>query len=843
MSGRIASKVTRGVSAPLLDPAHRIPLQSLLSRVYGKPVELHLTQVSSPSHNAELLADHTRQFLTNRINTARRGVMDATKKAVLPTERAVTAMRQAKQLAPSVVPGAAITKSSAWGRHRVGSNTILRDLKLSQVSSVYVETGGRLSKRMTANRSARKSARRGLDSKSAGFLLRGWKKVHHHSAQSAGKRRVGSFNVRVDLGHTTFRHPGPGNGWANLKLLNALESFSPEVSNSATTQSSTNMPTLQVVDFNIVCATLGGFITVFGLVSYLMKEKFYLGEALISTLAGVVFSPHATNLIRPLRYANDNEIDLEIITLYFTRLVLGVQLVLAGVQLPSKYLQKEWKSLSLLLGPGMCLMWISTSLLVWALVPDINILVALAVGASVTPTDPVLSNSIVKGKFADKNVPPPLQKIIIAESGSNDGLGYPFLFLPLYLFKYTSIYGIGLAGGGGKAIGLWFYETWAYTILLSVAYGALVGWLAKELLHWAEERKYVDRESFLVFAITLAGNAFTWDDWFRLETEDDSLQPTVDMLLNVSIFIWFGAVCPWHSFVSNDVIPIYRLIPLGILVLLLRRLPMVLAFHKKIPQIEQFRHALFVGFFGKLIWHKHLAYYTLTGTLGPIGVSAIFYLYITREFLRGIEVEGAAAGEVAKFGEIMNVVIWFLAVCSILVHGLSIPLGKVGFYLPRTISIALSSGQVSRSHSQARDDRIPALNEQSDAAPNREGHEDTDTSFWITRTVLSVWKQLTSAIRRVQGVPDDSNKHPVSDSVSGGKLVISDPLNARPIGHAIGNTVRSNDPELGDVDGSKVRSESPSASWMQSAGVSGSATPIGTGTWQRSIRFPDESTI
>lgn len=39
------------------------------------------------------------------------------------------------------------------------------------------------------------------------------------------------------------------------------------------------MPTLEVNNFNIVCATLGGFITLFGLVSYLMKEKFYLSEA------------------------------------------------------------------------------------------------------------------------------------------------------------------------------------------------------------------------------------------------------------------------------------------------------------------------------------------------------------------------------------------------------------------------------------------------------------------------------------------------------------------------------------------------------------------------------------
>ena len=39
------------------------------------------------------------------------------------------------------------------------------------------------------------------------------------------------------------------------------------------------MPTLAITNFNIVCATLGGFITLFGLVSYLFKEKFYLSEA------------------------------------------------------------------------------------------------------------------------------------------------------------------------------------------------------------------------------------------------------------------------------------------------------------------------------------------------------------------------------------------------------------------------------------------------------------------------------------------------------------------------------------------------------------------------------------
>lgn len=291
------------------------------------------------------------------------------------------------------------------------------------------------------------------------------------------------------------------------------------------------MPTLATSNFNIVSATLGGFVTLFGLVSYLLKERYYMGEAckisqnlclqsyfplmraVISMLIGVLVSPHAANFIRPLDYALGSELSLNAITLDFSRLVLGVQLVIAGVQLPSKYLKSERKSLSLLLGPGMTLMWVCTSLLVWAMVPHLSFLHALAIGACVTPTDPVLSNSIVKGKFADKNVPKDLQRIIIGESGANDGLGYPFLFFALYLMKYVGSDGAGQPGGARLAMGYWFGESWGYTIILGAAYGAIAGWIAKELLHWAEGRGWVDRESFLVFAIALAVSFCRYPCW------------------------------------------------------------------------------------------------------------------------------------------------------------------------------------------------------------------------------------------------------------------------------------------------------------------------------------------
>ena len=87
-------------------------------------------------------------------------------------------------------------------------------------------------------------------------------------------------------------------------------------------------------------------------------------------------------------------------------------------------------------------------------------------------------------------------------------------------------------------------------------------------------------------------------DWFRLETVDDSLQPTIDMILNLSVFMWLGAVCPWPMFLDNSVISIYRLLALGVLVLLFRRLPIIFITHRYIHQIEGIRHAAFVGFFG-----------------------------------------------------------------------------------------------------------------------------------------------------------------------------------------------------------------------------------------------------
>ena len=75
--------------------------------------------------------------------------------------------------------------------------------------------------------------------------------------------------------------------------------------------------------------------------------------------------------------------------------------------------------------------------------------------------------------------------------------------------------------------------------------------------------------------------------------------------------------------------------------------------HKLIHQIGEKRQGIFVGFFG------------------PIGVSAIFYLYITLEFLEGITVDGVQRRDAEELGEVITVVVWFLAICSIVSQWIS----------------------------------------------------------------------------------------------------------------------------------------------------------------------------
>ena len=46
-------------------------------------------------------------------------------------------------------------------------------------------------------------------------------------------------------------------------------------------------------------------------------------------------------------------------------------------------------------------------------------------------------------------------------------------------------------------------------------------------------------------------------------------------------------------------------------------------------------------------------------------MSAIFYLYISIEFLETIKVDGVVREDAEKLSEAILVIVWFLAICSI----------------------------------------------------------------------------------------------------------------------------------------------------------------------------------
>jgi sodium/hydrogen antiporter len=158
----------------------------------------------------------------------------------------------------------------------------------------------------------------------------------------------------------------------------------------------------------------------------------------------------------------------------------------------------EKKSLLLLLGPGMSLTWVCTGLVIWNFFP-VDFPQAMVIAGCLAPTDPIVCNNIISGKFAETNIPQDLQHLLLAESSTNDGLGYPFLYAALYYIRYLQ-HDTQFATAAQE----WIGKVCLWTIILSIVYGALAGYLARITLEYASKQGFVDRESFIFMPVALA---------------------------------------------------------------------------------------------------------------------------------------------------------------------------------------------------------------------------------------------------------------------------------------------------------------------------------------------------
>ena len=119
--------------------------------------------------------------------------------------------------------------------------------------------------------------------------------------------------------------------------------------------------------------------------------------------------------------------------------------------------------------------------------------------------------------------------------------------------------------------------------------------------------------------------------------------------------MYIGAVMPWDEFHQPDLtgITYARLMGLGFMILLFRRIPAILAFYKLMPAVcANYKEALFMGYFG------------------TIGAGAVFYVEHAHHLLPHL---GDGDAEETDLVRAMRPVVYWLVLFSIVVHGLSIP--------------------------------------------------------------------------------------------------------------------------------------------------------------------------
>ncbi|MBW3638780.1 MAG: cation:proton antiporter [Actinobacteria bacterium] len=383
----------------------------------------------------------------------------------------------------------------------------------------------------------------------------------------------------------------------------------------------------------------GGLALVLALFSYQVRRLPVTGPLLALGL-GVLAGPEVLAVLTvPERL-------LEPLLLEAARLMLAISLIGVALRFPVTSLRPVLRPVVLLVAVVMPLAAVVTGALAVALV-GLPLSLALLLGASLSPTDPVLASDVVSGMPAEEELPETMRQVLTEESGANDGLA-----LPLVLIALAPILGETLAGEAQAAL----YEV-VVAVVLSIAIGAATaGTLRAVDARWSVERpsemvltmvmavavlgacQVVGANGVLgVFVAGLAYNAAIG----KMEREEqEALDEVANRYLVLPFFLLVGVALPWEQWgrIGGDVVLF------AVAVVVLRRLPVVVALAR--PLGLRLRDALFVGWFG------------------PLGASSVFYLAFSLE-------EGATDPRVFALG--MAVV-----ALSTVVHGVSaIPLRKL----------------------------------------------------------------------------------------------------------------------------------------------------------------------
>jgi len=362
-----------------------------------------------------------------------------------------------------------------------------------------------------------------------------------------------------------------------------------------------------LTDLNVVLAIVGGLVLLIGLLSAPIKRSL-LSAPLIALTVGVLVGPAGFGLLDLAAWGKQESI-LE----QAARLTVAISLMAIALRLPTGYPFKSWRSLAIMLGPVMTLMWLASGLLAYFIL-GLPFWLAMLIGAVVTPTDPVVSSTIVTGNMAEEKLPARLRNLLSGESGANDGLAYPFVFLCILMLERPP----------SEALVHWLTLTLLWEVLAAVVIGAMLGYAAGWLLQLAKNREVIEQPSFLAYTIALsllvlgtakllgtdgilavfaAGIALNMAVDTETENEEERMDEAVNRFFVLPIFVLLGMALPWAAWLELG----WKGLALVGAVLLLRRLPAVLAFGPVLRRSHGWNDTLFLGWFG------------------PMGVAALYY--------------------------------------------------------------------------------------------------------------------------------------------------------------------------------------------------------------------------
>lgn len=379
------------------------------------------------------------------------------------------------------------------------------------------------------------------------------------------------------------------------------------------------------------------FVLLFGLVSKYIKNNLFISEPLVSVVAGIVLGHHALDVFET------NYVYSKVMMYNFSRIVLCIQTMTVAMSLPRNYVVEKWQSIFFLVvvvGVIKC----SFSFCLIYLFGNYNKATSWSLASCLTPTDPILSSSIVQGKLAMKLVPERIRLLLSAESGINDGMGIFLLFFGLDLLRNSL----------SKGIYPFIVDNLLLRVLVSALVGLSVGVLSRQGLKYCYSKRLVGVESFLIHGVVLtvfsmafmeliggseliciffAGIMFSFDEWFVLETKNSRLQEITDTVLSTSFFLFFGSRIDFARFTVPSM-------AISLIIIFIRRPLICWLMYRHIPDLKSPKEALFVGWFG------------------PIGVGALYYALLTDKIQETLTIDFVSC----------------TVFLSVLIHGLTVPM-------------------------------------------------------------------------------------------------------------------------------------------------------------------------